>query len=147
MGAEKLKKNISQKVQEIEYEYWFDQREFGKIMIIASLSILAISLHALFTINGVVDQAENATERLEKTNILLNADEFQQSINALSETGLTVGGGRSIEAVAGELSYAVNSVEIFNQVSGELNQAQKTYQWTVVIGILGLVTGITAMYL
>jgi len=147
MEAKEVREKLSQKVQELEYEYWFDQREFGKVMIIASLSILAISLHALFTIGGAVEYAENSTERLETTEILLDSDRFQQSVQALSDTGLTIGGGRDIDRVTAELQYAFNSVERFERMSEELNQAQKTYQWTVVIGFLGLVVGITAMYL
>jgi hypothetical protein len=143
MGA---KDEISRKIQEMEYDYSFDKKEFGKIMIIASLAVLAVSLHALFTLNTAVEQASNSTERLETTAALVGSDNFQQTMDALADTGATID-GQSIGQLIADLEYASNSVEGITELSSELNEAQKTYQWTVLIGILGLVVGITSIYI
>ncbi|QGA80116.1 hypothetical protein [Candidatus Nanohalobium constans] len=139
-------KNLKNKIQELEYEYWFDQREFGKVMIVASLALLVVSVHALFTINGAVQQASNSTERLETTAGLVGSDGFQQSMESLAATGATIQ-GQGIEQVIADLEYASSSVEGVQNLSIELENAQTTYQWTTLIGILGLVTGITVIYI
>lgn len=138
--------DIKQKIEEYEHLYKFDQREFGKVMIIASLSLLVVSIHALYTIDGAVQQANNSTERLETTARLVGSDGFQQSMESLAATGATIQ-GQEIEQVIADLEYASNSVEGVQNLSTELENAQSTYQWTVLIGILGLVTGITAIYI
>lgn len=138
--------DAKEKIDSLEKNYWFDQREFGKVMIIASLSLLVVSIHALFTINGAVQQASNSTDRLETTASLIESDGFQQSMESLAATGATIQ-GEGIEQVIKDLEYASNSVEGVQELSTELENAQKTYQWTLLIGILGIVVGITSIYI
>ncbi|MFO7794092.1 MAG: hypothetical protein R6V35_03910 [Candidatus Nanohaloarchaea archaeon] len=138
--------DLKQKIQEIEYEYWLDKREFGKVMIIASLSILVVSIHAIYTVNDAVDQASNSSERMETTAVLVNSDSFQNSMENFADTGATIG-GEPVSEVVSDLQYASESVEEMNQMSEELENARTTYQWTVLLGILGLVAGITAIYI
>lgn len=146
MRTDQLREKITTALERYEHLYRFDQREFGKVMIIASLALLIVSVHALFTIDGAVQQAQNSTERLETTAVLVSSDGFQQSMESLAATGATIQ-GQGIEQVIADLEYASNSVEGVQDLSSELENAQTTYQWTTLIGILGLVTGITAIYI
>ena len=138
--------DLKQKLQDIEYGYWLDKREFGKVMIIASLSIFVVSIHAIYTVNAAVEQASNSSERMETTAVLVNSERFQQSMESLGGTGTTIN-GRSIDEVVSELQYAAESVNQMEDLSNELEKARTTYQWTVLLGILGMVTGITALYI
>lgn len=138
--------DLKQKIQDIEYSYWLDKREFGKVMIIASLSILVVSIHAIYTVNGAVEQASNSSERMETTAVLVSSDSFQSSMESLGGTGTTID-GRSIDEVVSDLQYASESVNQMEDLSNELERARTTYQWTVLLGILGLVAGITAIYI
>lgn len=140
------KENLKQKIREIEYEYWLDKTEFGKVLIIASLSVLVVSIHAVYTIDGAVKQASESSEEMRTTAALIGSERFQQSMESLSDTGITIG-GQSIDEVVQDLQYASNSVEGMEELSEELDEAQTTYQWTVLIGMLGLVAGITAIYI
>lgn len=146
MKFENPVENIKEKIQEIEYTYWFDQREFGKVTIIASLALLIVSIHALTTLDAAVNQASNSTEELDRTAALIGSDGFQQSLESLSATGATIQ-GQSIEQVVANLEYTSNSVENIENVSTDLENARTTYQWLVVIALLGLTTGITAIYI
>lgn len=137
---------LKQRIRDLEYRYWFDKREFGKVVIIASLSMLIVSVHAIYTINGAVDQASNSTERLQKTAALVGSDGFKQSMQSLAGTGVTIQ-GQSIGDVVADLQYASGSVDSIEQLSSELQRAKTTYQWTTLIGILGLVAGITSIYI
>lgn len=138
--------DIKRRIQEIEYKYWFDKREFGKIVIIASLSMLVVSVHAIYTIDNAVEQASNSTERLQTTAALVGSEGFKQSMESLAGTGATIQ-GRSIGEIVADLQYASESVEGIEELSTELEEARTTYQWTALIGLLGLVAGITSIYI
>ena len=137
---------LKQKLQDIEYGYWLDKREFGKVMIIASLSILVVSIHAIYTVNAAVEQASNSSERMETTAVLVSSDAFQNSMENFADTGATIG-GEPVSEVVSDLQYAAESVNQMEELSNELENARTTYQWTVLLGILGMVAGITAIYI
>jgi hypothetical protein len=140
------KKKIIEKINDLEYDYRFDQKEFGKIMIVASLSLLVVSVHSLYTINGAVEQASNSTERLDTSASLISSDSFQQSMQSLAATGATID-GQGIDQLIADLEYATSSLSEVEELSNSLENAQTTYQWTVLIGMLGMVVGITSIYI
>ena len=88
----------------------------------------------------------NSTERLETTAALVSSNGFKQSMNSLAGTGVTIQ-GRSISEVVSDLQYASESVDGVEKLSMELEKARTTYQWTTLIGLLGLVAGITSIYI
>ncbi|MFP4229854.1 MAG: hypothetical protein ACLFRK_01810 [Candidatus Nanohaloarchaea archaeon] len=137
---------LKQRIREVEYSYWFDKKEFGKVVIIASLALLVVSVHAIYTIDDAVEQASNSTERMQKTAALVGSDGFKQSMESLGGTGTTIQ-GESIDDVVTNLEYASESVDGVEQLSSELEQARTTYQWTALIGMLGIVAGMTAIYI
>jgi len=138
--------DLKQKIREIEYQYWLDKTEFGKVLIIASLSILVVSIHAIYTVNNAVEQASESNERMQSTAVLVGSDAFQNSMENFADTGATIG-GEPVSEVVSDLQYASESVQQVEQLSEDLEQARTTYQWTVLLGILGLVAGITAIYI
>jgi len=138
--------DLKQKIREIEYQYWLDKTEFGKVLIIASLSILVVSIHAIYTVNNAVEQASESNERMQSTAVLVGSDAFQNSMENFADTGATIG-GEPVSEVVSDLQYASESVQQVEKLSEDLEQARTTYQWTVLLGILGLVAGITAIYI
>jgi len=138
--------DLKQKILEIEYGYWLDKREFGKVMIIASLAVLVVSVHGVYTINGAVEKASESSEQMRTAAVLVGSDNFQQSMESLASTGATIG-GQDINEVLEDLQYTSDSVENMEELSNELEDNRETYQWTVLAGMLGMVTGITAIYI
>ncbi len=138
--------NLKEKIREIEYRYWIDKVELGKVTVIASLALLVVSIHAVHTMNVAVEQAQESNERMQTTATLVQSNRFQQSMDNLADTGATIG-GESITDVVAELQYASESVGEVEELTTELENARSTYQWMVVIGILGLVGGLTAIYI
>lgn len=138
--------DLKQKILEIEYNYWLDKREFGKVMTIASMAVLIVSIHGVYTLNESVEQASESSERMRTTAVLVGSDSFQQSMESLAGTGATIG-GQDINEVVDDLQYASDSVESMEELSQELEDTRETYQWTVLAGMLGMVTGITAIYI
>jgi uncharacterized protein YoxC len=147
MQPGQAKEKISTALERYEHLYRFDQREFGKVMIIASLALLIVSVHALFTVSTAVEQASNSTERLETTGALLETQAFRDSLETLAATGATSQNGESIDQVIADVQYLTESLNGINELEQELQNAQTTYQWTVLISLLGLVTGITSIYI
>lgn len=141
-----IKEEIERKKRYVKENYALDQTELGKIMVIVSFTLIFVSAHAVYTIDGAVDQASNSTERMEGVAIMVGSDRFQSSMESLDNTGMTIG-GRTMSEVVSELEYMTDTVDEVNQLSEELEEAQRTYQWTVLIGILGVVTGITVIYI
>lgn len=140
------KEALKQRIEEVRENYWIDKTEFGKVLIIASLSLLVVSMHAIYTIDSAVEQASNSTDNMKTTAALVGSDGFQRSMESLAGTGATIG-GQSIEEVVGNLQYASDSVQEIETLSDELDNARTTYQWTFLLGLLGLVTGITSIYI
>lgn len=137
---------IKSKKDYVNQNYALDQRELGKILIIVSFTLLVVSAHAVYTIDDAVEQASNSTERMEGVSIMVNSDRFQSSMESLDNTGMTIG-GRTMSEVVEELQYMTDTVDEVDQLSQDLEEAQRTYQWTVLIGILGMVAGITVIYI
>jgi len=137
---------ILNKFQEFEYTHFFDKKEFGKVLSITSFALLIVSVHAIYTIDGAVEQASNSTDRMERTASLVGSDTFQQSMESLASTGATID-GQGIEEITANLEYASESVSGIEQLETELEGARTTYQWTALVGILGLVAGITSIYI
>lgn len=140
------KQEIIRKIKEFEYSHFFDKKEFGKLLSITSFALLIVSVHAIYTIDGAVEQASNSTDRMERTALLVGSDSFQQSMESLSSTGVTID-GQGIDEITTNLEYASESVSGIEQLQSELENARTTYQWTALIGILGLVAGITSIYI
>jgi len=93
-----------------------------------------------------VEQASNSTERLDTSASLISSDSFQESMQSLAATGATIE-GQGIDQLISDLEYATSSLSEVEELSNSLENAQTTYQWTVLVGILGLVVGITSIYI
>jgi hypothetical protein len=134
-----------EKLREIEYEYSLDKKEFGKIMVIASLTMLVISIHAIYTIEDAYQQASESQEELETTSMIVNNSDFQSALENMP-TGFTIG-GISGEELKNNLQYSVDAVQGVGALEAQLGEARNTYQWMVLIGILGLAAGVTSIYI
>lgn len=137
--------DVRRRIQEIEYEYWLDKRELGKTMIVASLALLIVSVHAIYTVNSAVKTSQDLNDRVETTAAFINSTTFESEMNKLADTGATIG-GKEIDQIVADLRYATNTVEKTQSMRSELENARKTYQWTALIGILGLAAGLTTVY-
>ncbi len=145
MGHEEVLE-FKEKIISLREQYKIDQAELGKVMIIASLSILVVSIHAIYTVDDAVEQASQSSEDIQTASMLVNSERFQSSMDSLESSGATIGGQTAGE-ITSELRYVSETVEELDQLSQELEDARTTYQWTVLIGLLGLVAGITVIYI
>ena len=136
---------LKQKIVELHREYGLDRTEFGKILVIASASMLVVSVHAALTLQSVGEQVEKSNNQMEKVSAIVNSQNFQQAVDQLQQI-------RS-ERISSQLNLALNSfekiqssVEQSKQVEKRLDREVKNYQWVSLLGIVGIVAGIAAIY-
>lgn len=133
------------KIRELEYEYTFDKTELGKVMVIASLTLLIVSVHTLMTLQPAIDEAKQTEQRLNQLDAVVSTDAFNDSLEAIQDLqGTNLGE---------QMQYAVSTFRGMQTTTNdqqaiysELEQASKTYQWLVLTGIIGLVAGLATIY-
>lgn len=145
MDKDQATQKIKNKINEIEYEYWFDKKEFGKVLIVASFAVLAVSVHALYVMDQAYEQAQTSQEDLRTTSNIVQNENFRGSLENMP-TGFTAG-GMDGEEILVNLEHSVNSLEEVDDLANDLEDTRTTYQWMVLIGILGVVAGITSIYI
>ena len=133
------------KIQALEYEYTLDQRELGKIMVVASLTLLLVSVHALVNLQPAVEEAQTAEERLTQLDSVVNSEEFNTSMQALQDLEGTSLGDRMEYALSTFQGMQVTAQDQ-QQIYTGLEKTHETYQWLVLISIIGLVTGTAVIY-
>ena len=134
-----------QKLEELEHDYTLDQIELGKIIIIASLTLLIISVHTLMQIQPAIEEAETAEQRLSQLDSVVNTAQFNDSLQALQDLEGTSMGDRMEYALSTFEGMQV-TVQDQKNIYSQLEKTHETYQWLVLISIIGLVTGIAVIY-
>lgn len=134
-----------QKLEELEHDYTLDQIELGKIIIIASLTLLIISVHTLMQIQPAMEEAETAEQRLSQLDSVVNTAQFNDSLQALQDLEGTSMGDRMEYALSTFEGMQV-TVQDQKNIYSQLEKTHETYQWLVLISIIGLVTGIAVIY-
>ena len=133
------------KLQELEYEYTLDQKELGKIMIIASLTLLVASVHTLVQLQPAMEEAQTAEERLSQLDAVVNTPQFNDSLQALQDLEGT-GIGDRMEYALSTFEGMQITVQDQKNIYEQLEKTHETYQWLVLISLIGLVTGIAIIY-
>ena len=134
-----------QKLEELEHDYTLDQIELGKIIIIASLTLLIISVHTLMQLQPAMEEAETAEQRLSQLDSVVNTAQFNDSLQALQDLEGTSMGDRMEYALSTFEGMQV-TVQDQKNIYSQLEKTHETYQWLVLISIIGLVTGIAVIY-
>lgn len=136
---------LKQKVQEFEYEYTLDQTELGKILAIVSLTLTLFSVHAILSLQPAIEEAQTAEDRLQQLDQVVTSEQFNQSLNALEDLQTTT--------VGEDMQYALRTfrgmqvtVEDQQQIYTDLEKVHSQYQWLFLIGLLGIIAGVSLIY-
>lgn len=136
---------LKQKIQEFEYEYTLDQTELGKILAIVSLTLTLFSVHAILSLQPAIEEAQSAEDRLQQLDQVVNSERFNQSLNALEDLQTTT--------VGDDIQYALRTfrgmqvtVEDQQQIYTDLEKVHSQYQWLFLIGLLGIIAGVSLIY-
>lgn len=127
-------------------EVGIDQKEMGKILIIASCSLLVVSLHAFYSFHTIEDEISNVTDQADETMAVLQSDQFQSSLEALRDVNaLSV--DRNIQTITEGMSQVASSLENSREISERAENSKRTYQWLTLLSILGLISGLVLFFM
>lgn len=136
---------LKNKIQDIEYEYTLDENELGKTMIIVSFTLLLFSIHTILVMQPTIEEARTTEERLNQLDQVVNTQQFNQSLNAMQDLQST--------SVANDIGYALQTFQAMQDTVGQQEEIYQTlektntrYQWLVLIGLLGIIAGVSIIY-
>lgn len=126
--------------QEIASRYSFDRKEFGKIVLIASASMLVVSAHAALVFTEAESEVDNVNQEFTEVEAMMDTEGFNDSLEALNSLQTTSVGTRfaKIATAFNRLGDSFTSLEETDQ---NLSRNAEMYRWLVLVSILGLATG------
>lgn len=137
--------DLKNKIREFEYEYTLDENELGKTLIIVSFTLLLFSIHTILVMQPAIEEARTTEERLNQLDQVINTPQFNQSLNAMQDLQST--------SVADEIDYALQTFQAMQdtvtgqeQIYQNLERTNRRYQWLVLVGLLGIIAGVSVIY-
>lgn len=137
--------DVSSKVEYIEDNYTIDTTELGKVLVVASVSLLFLSAHAAITFNESSQDIEELNRNFDQVSGIMEGDQFQQSYEAIQTTSST--------EVGGQFEQALDAYQQANQTVSQLDEVQESqeekyrlYQWLVLISIIGMSLGAALIF-
>lgn len=133
-------------MMDLEVEDLFDrfsvnQKELGKVLIIASFTLLVVSLHSFYVLNDIETGASEMEEEVDRTVTLLESDQFNSSLEALRDVE-AFGVQRKVETVIAGMNDVQSSLSKPDNLTEQARESKEAYQWLSLIGLLGLISGL-----
>ncbi len=117
-----------------------NQRELGKVLLIASTVLLVVSLHAFYSFSDIESNVNNLDQEADETVALLNSETFNNSLQALRDVNAL-----DVNRKVGTIEQGMKSVRSTLQESQGVVQSaessKETYQWLSLFSILGIISG------
>jgi general stress protein CsbA len=137
---------LKETILRFKEQYTVDQRELGKILIVASITLLFFSSYTVITLRSSAQQLGEAGNDLNQLSKAINSKKFNSSLEAIEDVRTTTIGDK-FQYAASTFRATQGVVNTYVKASNEFTERYKTYQWLVLIAILGLVAGITLLYI
>lgn len=135
----KIKNPFPQATQKIN----INQQEIGKMLTLVSLTMLIFSSITLVTLQDINQDLQDVESNYSQINTLIQTQDFQQGIEDLQTEEI------SDEALSATLilTNALENTSDLSETSQQLEETHETYQWMILISILGIIAGITTIYI
>lgn len=136
--------DIREQVEKLERFYTFDRHELGRMLLVASATLLVFSVHSVMTLQESHSQMEQFEQDFDQLQLIINSQSFNQSIRTLEQVGQALGQDtaseqlRTAQNVFQQISTSGQDLE---RIQSQQQDLYQTYQWFVLISILGVVTG------
>lgn len=148
MTLEEIKKKIISRLFETFDQYTLDTTELGKVITVASISILLISIPSAIEYKDAYNELEQTNRDLDNLRGVMSTDGFEDGMESI-ETTL----GDSNIPGAGEFRQLHSSFDQMNSTLTELETMEtryessyQTYQWIILLSIVGGVSGLALIY-
>ena len=135
----KIKNPFPQATQKIN----INQQEIGKMLTLVSLTMLIFSSITLVTLQDINQDLQDVESNYSQINTLIQTQDFQQGIEDLQTEEI------SDEALSATLilTNALENTSDLSETSQQLEETHEKYQWMILLSILGLIAGITTIYI
>ena len=135
----KIKNPFPQVTQKIN----ITQQEIGKMLIVASLTLLIFSSINLITLQDINQDLQGVESNYTQINTIIQSENFLQGIEDLQTEEI---GDEALSATL-ILNSALENTATLSETQQDLEETHETYQWMILISILGIIAGITTIYI
>ncbi|EGQ43315.1 MAG: hypothetical protein J07AB43_13060 [Candidatus Nanosalina sp. J07AB43] len=118
-----------------------DQQELGKILLIASSTLLLVSIHAFYSVSDIEQDLQELDGEMTQTSAVLNSDGFNSSLQALRDVNALNVQAKIVRIIEG-MNKASDTLQSSNQLEKNAEGSISTYQWLSLISLLGFVSGL-----
>ncbi len=134
---------VRHRLEEIGGEYGIDQIELGKLLIVVSASVLMVSIPAAMAFHSALGSVESTQENMSQAADFVQSSSFQSELDNLV---MQEDGDQFLWAYQG-FQRAGDAAEGLEETSDDMEERYTVFQWISLLAILGLVSGITIIYL
>jgi hypothetical protein len=118
-----------------------DQEELGKILLIASFTLLLVSLHAFYSLSDIEQGLQDINGEVSQTSAVLNSNSFNSSLQALREVNALNVESKVVRIIEG-MNKANEALQSSEQLEKNVEGSKSTYQWLSLISLLGIISGL-----
>jgi len=136
--------SISEQVEKLERFYTFDRHELGRMLLVASTTLLVFSVHSVMTLQESHSEMTQFEEEFDQMQLIINSQSFNQSIQTLESVSQAIGqetGAEQLRTARDVFQQIGTSGQKLDSIQSQQQGLYQTYQWFVLISILGVVTG------
>lgn len=139
------KEKIQRKWDELNQKYVLDKTELGEVLAVTSIALLFISVHAAISVNESLEDVEELNRNFDQVRGIMASDSFDSSMEAVETTAVEI--SSDFEQVHQNFQALENELEGLEEVEHRLEDRYRFYQWMVLLSIIGLVSGISIIYI
>lgn len=141
-----VRERLQRRVSDLHERYMLDRQELGKVMIVVSVALLLVSSHAILTIDRSVEEMQEFRQDYDRLSSIVMSDNFNESMDTVQSIRSATVQVRVATALAA-FRQTQESVGGFNGAVESLEETRERYQWIVLLSVLGVVAGVTTLYI
>ena len=128
-------------------DYTLDRAEMGKVLIVASATLLVVSAHAVLQFSATESKLSDAYTDSKRVSSLADSQSFNRSLRTLASfrTGTQV--SRQVRTLVDTASTMESASRDIREAQQNLGEKREMYQWLVLISVAGLATGLAERYI
>lgn len=146
LGVSKGK--VASRISEIFNEYTLDTTELGKVITVASISILLVSIPSALEYKNSYEEVEELNRNLDNLRGVMETDGFDTGMDSIETTLATsdipgAGEFRQLYSSFDQMNATLTELE---ELESRLDSSYQTYQWIILFSITGTVSGLALIY-
>nr|EGQ40677.1 MAG: hypothetical protein J07AB56_14070 [Candidatus Nanosalinarum sp. J07AB56] len=128
-------------------EYTLDRAEMGKVLIVASATLLVVSAHAVLQFSATESRLSDAYADSQRASSVVESQSFNRSLRTLASFQAGTQISRQVRTLVDTASAMETASQDIQEARQNLGDKREMYQWLVVISVAGLATGLAERYI